>query len=218
MTLANGALRLFLADDHPIVLGGLEKLLALRPNYTIVGTATDGRTAWELIQQLEPDVALLDINMPELCGLEVLEHVEGHGLATRVILLTASAADSQLKRAVYQGAWGIMLKDFAADVLLECIDTVAGGTRWLPEDLLGPALEREEARQRSAGTISRLLTGREQEVAQLVAAGLSNKEIARRLSLSEGTVKIHLHNIYGKLEVSNRTNLATLVHRSFDEQ
>jgi two-component system, NarL family, nitrate/nitrite response regulator NarL len=205
-----------MADDHPLVLSGLERLLALRSNLDIVASVSDGHSARERIRALEPDIALLDINMPGLTGLDVLAYVERHGLATRVILLTASAADAQLVEAVAGGAWGIVMKDCAADALLECIDEVAAGKRWLPQNTIGPATQRHNARQQSLGAMKQLLTGREQEIAQLVAEGLSNKKIARKVGISEGTVKIHLHNIYSKLEVSNRTNLATLVHRSAD--
>lgn len=206
------ALRVVIADDHPIVLNGLKSLLSLRPGIEIVGLANNGASALQTIQSAEPDLAILDINMPELSGVDVLENVEKEGLSTRVVLLTASASDAHIERAVRFGAWGIMLKDTAADDLLECIEKVISGERWLPPDLIGPAIARETKRRVEKEAVENSLTAREQELVRFVADGLSNKEIARRANISEGTVKIHLHNIYQKLNVSNRTSLATLSH------
>jgi DNA-binding NarL/FixJ family response regulator len=212
----HASLRIVLADDHPIVLGGLRALLSSRPTIEIVGTATDGARALQLICSAEPDLALLDINMPTLTGVDILQKIEGEGLSTRVILLTASASDAHIERAVNCGAWGIMLKDTAADDLLAAIEGVVAGERWLPEDLVGPAILREIQRRNQKQSLDALLTPREQELVRLVAEGLANKQIARRIRISEGTVKIHLHNIYQKVGVSNRTALATLAHRSAD--
>jgi two-component system nitrate/nitrite response regulator NarL len=209
--------RVVIADDHPIVLSGLRALLGSRPELEIVGTANDGTRALHLICSAEPDLALLDINMPGLTGVDILQKIEGEGLSTRVILLTASASDSHIERAVQCGAWGILLKDTAADDLLAAIDQVLVGERWLPQELVGPAIHREVQRRSQKQSLKILLTSRELELVQLVAEGLANKQIARRLSISEGTVKIHLHNIYQKLGVSNRTALATLAHKSADE-
>ena len=168
------------------------------------------------IQELEPDIALLDINMPKLSGLDVLEALEECGLATKTVLLTAMATDSQVTKAVLHGAWGIMLKDSAADALLECLEAVSSGKRWLPHELIDPALRRDADRRESRGQLSETLTPREQEIAMFVAEGLSNKQIGKKIGISDGTVKIHLHNIYKKLDVTNRTGLATLVQRTQD--
>jgi two-component system nitrate/nitrite response regulator NarL len=176
--------------------------------------ASDGTTALETIRSVEPDMAILDINMPGLTGVDVLESLEEEGLGTRVILLTASASDAHIERAVRCGAWGIMLKDTAAEDLLTCIDMVISGERWLPADLVGPAIAREAQRRSEKDSLKHALTAREQQLVGLVAEGLANKQIARRINISEGTVKIHLHNIYQKLGVSNRTALTTLAHRS----
>ena len=216
MTGGNGKLRIFLADDHPIVLAGLERLLGLQPECVVVGKSADGASALKEIEELEPDIALLDINMPKLSGLEVLEALESSGLSTRAIILTASATDSQVITAVTSGAWGIVLKDRVSDTLLECIAAVSLGQPWLPPDLVSPAFERDAHRRRSAVELDELLTTREQEIAKLIAEGLSNKHIGKQVGISDGTVKIHLHNIYNKLGVTNRTALATLVQRTQD--
>jgi DNA-binding NarL/FixJ family response regulator len=208
--------RIVLADDHPIVLAGLERLLALAHRFDVVATSGDGITALQAIQELEPEIALLDINMPKLSGLQVLEALEECGLSTKTVLLTASATDSQVKKAIVHGAWGIMLKDSAADALLECLETVSAGERWLPQDFINPALQRDSDRRRSQVKLAEVLTQREHEIALLIADGLSNKQIGKQIGISDGTVKIHLHSVYKKLEVTNRTELATLVQRTVE--
>src|SRR5215207_8434500 len=208
------AVRVVLADDHPIVLTGLRALLQPEPGVEIVAAAPEGATALELIRAHEPDIAVLDINMPQLTGLDVLEALEADGLATRVVLLTGSATDEQIATAVERGAWGLLLKEHALDTLTECLKTVAAGRRWLPEELVAPAVRRATERRATVGQLERVLTAREYEIADLIAQGLSNKHIARALAISEGTVKIHLHNMYEKLGGLNRTALAMLVQRA----
>jgi DNA-binding NarL/FixJ family response regulator len=208
--------RIVLADDHPIVLAGLERLLSIGRRFDVVATSCDGTAALQAIQDLEPEIALLDINMPKLNGLEVLEALEDRGLSTKTVLLTASATDSQVRKAVTHGAWGIMLKDSAADALLDCLETVSAGERWLPHELIDPALERAADRHRSQTKLAEVLTHREHEIALLIADGLSNKQIGKQIGISDGTVKIHLHSVYKKLRVTNRTELATLVQRVID--
>src|SRR3954447_10015623 len=215
-----GAVRVVLADDHPIVLDGLQALLRSEPGVEVVAAAPDGAIALELIRTHEPSMAVLDITMPQLTGLEVLEALEADGLATRVVLLTGSATDEQIATAVERSAWGLLLKEHALDTLIQCLKTVAAGQRWLPEELVASAVRRAAERRETVVQLRRVLTAREYEIAGLVAQGLSNKHIARLLKLSEGTVKIHLHNIYEKLGgvdriwSVNRTSLAVLMRNS----
>jgi two-component system nitrate/nitrite response regulator NarL len=206
--------RVVLADDHPIVLTGLRAVLQVEPGVEIVAAAPEGATALELIRAHEPDIAVLDIDMPQLTGLDVLEALEADGLSTRVVFLTGSASDEQIATAVEQGAWGILLKENALSVLTECLEAVSSGQRWLPEALIAPAVRRATERRERDGQLERVLTAREHEIAGLVAQGLSNKHICRRLSISEGTVKVHLHNMYEKLQISNRTVLAAWMRPS----
>jgi DNA-binding NarL/FixJ family response regulator len=208
------AVRVVLADDHPIVLTGLRAVLQVEPGVEIVAAAPEGATALELIRAHEPDIAVLDIDMPQLTGLDVLEALEADGLSTRVVFLTGSASDEQIATAVEQGAWGILLKENALSVLTECLEAVSSGQRWLPEALIAPAVRRATERRERDGQLERVLTAREHEIAGLVAKGLSNKHICRRLSISEGTVKVHLHNMYEKLQISNRTVLAAWMRPS----
>ena len=145
------AMRVVLADDHPIVLGGLRALLQAEPGVEIAAAALDGATALEMIRAHEPEIAVLDINMPQLTGLEVLEALEADGLATRVVLLTGSVSDEQIATAVERGAWGLLLKESAPGTLIACLKTVAAGQRWLPEELVAPAIRRAAERRATDG-------------------------------------------------------------------
>jgi two-component system, NarL family, nitrate/nitrite response regulator NarL len=217
MTVAQSSVTVVLADDHPIVLNGLKGLLSSDPRFDVAATFSNGKDALQGLRQLEPTLAVLDICMPGLTGVEVLKSVEDDGLGTRVVFLTATATDEQIVEAVSHGAWGIMLKDAAADALVDCLSSVVDGERWLPPELVSAALAREASRRENSEQLKHLLTTREREIAMLVADGLSNKEIARRSSISEGTVKIHLHNAYQKLGVANRTSLAGLARRNWGQ-
>ena len=196
-----------LADDHPLVLRGLAQLIATRPQFEIVATATDGNAAIDDIRRHAPDVAVVDVNMPKLSGLDVLRAAVTERLATRIVFLTASLTDERMLQAVNLGIYGIVLKDSAPESLLDCLDQVVAGGRWLAADLVQSALMRETARRRTGRGPIEALTTREAEVMRLVTAGLSNKQVARQLALSEGTVKIHLHNVYRKLNLGSRTAL-----------
>jgi DNA-binding NarL/FixJ family response regulator len=196
-----------LADDHPLVLRGLAQLIATRPQFEIVATATDGNAAIDDIRRHAPDVAVVDVNMPKLSGLDVLRAAVTERLATRIVFLTASLTDERMLQAVNLGIYGIVLKDSAPESLLDCLDQVIAGGRWLAADLVQSALMRETARRRTGRGPIEALTTREAEVMRLVTSGLSNKQVARQLALSEGTVKIHLHNVYRKLNLGSRTAL-----------
>ena len=203
-------LRVVLADDHPVVLSGLRMLLQAERSFNVIAACSSGAAALQSMRDHEPELAVLDISMPDLTGLDVLQAIDENRIPTRVVLLTASATDDQIVTAVARGARGILLKDTAVDTLIECLHKVAAGDRWLPPELVDAALEREAGRRLRGDQIEDLLTAREREVLLLVAEGLSNKEIARRINLSDGTVKIHLHNIYQKLGTPNRTAVAVL--------
>lgn len=198
------------ADDHPIVLRGLLGLLAEERGVKVLAACADGGAARDAIRSLEPDVAMLDISMPVMTGIEVLAEVRRERLRTRVILLTATATNSEILEAVASGAKGVLLKAMAADDLVRCLSAVAAGGRWLPREVLDRALRADSPEAVAGEAACRALTSREREVTTLVAKGLSNKEIARQLDLMEGTVKLHLHNIYQKTGVKNRTGLAAL--------
>jgi RNA polymerase sigma factor (sigma-70 family) len=211
------SISIVVADDHPVVLHGLADVLRANSDMNVVAVCSDGATALEAIRKWSPNVAVLDILMPGLTGLDVLARIVADGLATKVVFLTATASDAQLVRAVSDGAQAIVLKEEALSELVQCIRAVAEGRVWLPLAVINAALEREAKRRSKSQILTQLLTIRERQVVLLIADGLSNKEVGRRLQVSEGTVKIHLHNIYQKLQVNNRTALATLAVTHRDE-
>jgi two-component system nitrate/nitrite response regulator NarP len=199
-------IRLLIADDHQLVLHGIEGLFDA-PEFQIVKSCGDGFSAMAEIERGDCDVAILDIHMPGLSGLEVLTATRQQGLATKVVLLTSNINDAALVEAIRNGVDGLVLKETAASLLVNCVRAVSAGERWIDRDAMSRAFSLLSAPQSQTGK----LTGREAEVARHVAEGLRNKEIAARTGISEGTVKVHLHKIYEKLNVSSRTELAIYI-------
>jgi DNA-binding NarL/FixJ family response regulator len=206
----NGELKIVLADDHPIVRQGLLALLAANPSIVVAAGCANGREALGAIREHRPNIAILDVRMPEMSGVKVLCEVMREHLPTRIILLTASIADEELLTAMRQGVSGVILKDQAADELLACLDGVAAGGRWLPRQLVAEAQQRQGQNSGPRAIHFHRLTVREQEIVSHVSLGLSNKGIAERVGLSEGTIKVHLRNIFDKLEVTSRTAVVAL--------
>jgi DNA-binding NarL/FixJ family response regulator len=202
---------ILLADDHPLVLFALSTVLATAHGLKIVGQCQDGQSALEEIRAQRPELALIDFHLPKLDGLGILTAVQREEIPTRVILFSASMADHEIRAAVLSGAQGLILKESGPETLLQCIQHVASGSQWFQTDIVTPAVEREIMRLQQAAERVRPLTPREAELALLVAAQMSNKEIANGLSLSEGTVKIHLHNLYRKLGIRRRSELIEFV-------
>jgi DNA-binding NarL/FixJ family response regulator len=196
-----------LADDHPLVLRGLQELIGAQPEFLIRSASADGETALADIRRERPDLAVLDLNMPRLSGLEIVRALVTERISARVVFVTAALTDDQILEAVTLGVWGIVLKDMAAETIVDCLKRVTRGDRWLPGDLIQAAISGQAGRRARRFNSVDTLTTREREVADLVARCLSNKEIATQLNLSEGTIKIHLHNIYRKLAINSRTAL-----------
>jgi DNA-binding NarL/FixJ family response regulator len=205
------SLSVVVADDHPVVLHGIVDVLKSCTNIDVVGACYDGLSVLDATRKFSPDIAVLDIAMPGLNGLDVLATMAAEKLDTKVVFLTASITDEQIVSALAGGAKAILLKDAAPDDLLRCVHSVARGENWFPEELVNLALEREKSRMQSKD-FGHILTARERQILVLVAEGLPNKSVASRLGLSVGTVKIHLHNIYEKLGVPNRTTLTAFVY------
>jgi two-component system nitrate/nitrite response regulator NarL len=202
------AIRLFLADDHPIVLDGLTRVLATNTRYAIVGTATNGTEALDAIRAKTPDVAILDIRMPGKTGIEVAAAILNEKLATRVVLLTADITDDDTLAAVRLGVHGVLLKQMAKSLLLKCIDKVHAGGRWVEQESMRRAFENLLKRESAPEAVAASeLTSAETRIVELVVTGARNKEIAERLHLSESTVKNHLHSIYLKLNLESRRQL-----------
>jgi two-component system nitrate/nitrite response regulator NarP len=199
--------RVLIADDHPIMLSGIRSILD-GSEFQVVATATNGAAALEEIARTAPDILLLDLRMPELDGMDVLRTLRNRGDRRAVILLTAELEDDNLVEAIQLGVEGILLKDGAQNLLLNCLGKVASGGRWIDKSLLERALEATMRDSRAQPSPSETLTQREKAIVSLVARGLRNKEVASELDLTEGTVKVYLYRIYEKLGVTNRTELA----------
>jgi len=200
-------IRIVLADDHPIVLDGLEQLFKLEPEFEVVSRVPTAEAAVKAVEDHQPDVLVLDLAMPGHDGLWALQELAARQSATRVVLLTAHVDEAKLLEAVRLGVAGVVLKEMAPRLLIECVRKVHAGGRWLEKQSVARAMDRMLKRESELGRLLRLLTPREIEIVRLASEGLRNREIAERLSITEGTVKIHLHNIYEKLGVTGRAQL-----------
>ena len=201
------SISLVIADDHPIVLAGLESLLQREGDMNVVARCTDGVEAIRAVVKHRPDILILDLRMPRIDGVAVLEQLSRQELGTRVVLLAAVVDDDQLVRAMRLGVRGVVLKEMAAQCLVDCVREVHAGRQWFEQRALGDAIEKFVRRETAAKEISGVLSRRELDVVRAVAGGLRNREIAEKLGIAEGTVKLHLHTIYTKLNVDGRTAL-----------
>jgi DNA-binding NarL/FixJ family response regulator len=199
-------IRVVLADDHAIVLNGLKRLFDSDSGFSVVECCRDGDEALRAARAQAPDVLVLDMRMPGRTGLEVLRDL-GPASPCRTVLLTAVITDDEVLQAVQLGAQGIVLKESDPETLLECVRRVHDGQQWLDRETMARAFGRAAQRESIAREAARVLTPREAEIVQMVAQGLRNRVIGEGLSISEGTVKIHLHNIYEKVKVNGRLEL-----------
>jgi DNA-binding NarL/FixJ family response regulator len=208
--------RILIADDHPIVRDGLKKLLQLEDDFEIVGEAGDGREVLDKVQELDPDVLLLDLRMPNLDGLSALQALQQSNKRTRVIVLTASEDKNEFVQAMKLGCCGLVLKQTAPDLIVKSIRKVHSGEIWLDSHTTAAVMRQFQTGQESGGgqvagkggRERNPLSSREREIVALVAQGYKNKEMAEKMFISEQTVKNHLHNIFDKLGVSDRLELA----------
>ena len=200
-------IRIVIADDHAVVLKGLETLLTLESDMAVVATCDSGERTLEAVRQHHPDILLLDLLMPGMNGLDVLGAIKTEGGGPRVILLTASIEDHEVLNAMELGVEGIFLKEMPPNLLFQCIRKVHAGEQWVERQTTARAMGRLLRRQASEREIAKLLTPREIEIIRLVAQGLRTGAIAGRLNVAEATVKTHLHNIYDKLKLDGRVAL-----------
>jgi len=196
------------ADDHPLLLDAMENLFRLEKDIKVVARCLDGDEAVKAVRRYKPDILVLDIRMPRKDGLGVLRDMRKEKLPTGVVVLTAALDDEEVAEAVRLGARGLVLKELAPKLLVQCVRKVHAGELWLEKHSVSSALEKLLKRESGRNEVVQSLTSREIEIVKQVAAGLRNIEIAKKLFISEGTVKMHLHNIYQKLGVDSRTQLS----------
>jgi DNA-binding NarL/FixJ family response regulator len=199
-----------IADRHPVVLQGLTSVLEAQNGFKVVACCSNGMSCIEAIRNLTPDIAVIDIAMPGLTGLEIITIANSEGLATRVVFFSAVVEDRQLALSAAAGAYGVILKDVPLETLVQSLREIATGQRLLPLPSVNHVIPSEQKSIAIAESVLTALTERERQIMRLVSEGLSNKQIGRRLNIADGTIKQHLHHIYQKLEISNRTVLAAL--------
>jgi len=195
---------ILIADDHPLVLMGLNALLGATPAFRVAAQACDGEQAVALYREHRPAVAILDLNMPRLGGVEAIEQIRAFDPAASIVILTTYQGDEDVYRALRAGAKAYLLKDSGPDQLTDCLRTVASGKQFLPAAVASKLAERQT---------SSPLSRRELEILAHLATGKSNKMIARSAAIEVGTVKFHVNNILAKLNVGSRTEAATVAAR-----
>jgi len=200
-------IRIAIADDHALVLHGLKRLFDGEQEFEVVECCGNGAEAIAAARRGNVDVLLLDIKMPGLSGIDVLRTLSAERLKCSTVLLTAALSDSDAVEGLKLGVRGIVLKESSPDTLLECIRRVSRGEQWVDSETMTRALDTITRRESMANDPNRTLTARELEIVRMIAQGLRNKAIAERLFISEGTVKIHLHNVYEKLGLDGRLEL-----------
>jgi len=190
------AIRVMVADDHPVVREGLAALIGRQPDMSVVGEAANGQEAIELFRQQRPDVALMDLRMPQVDGIGAIQAIHTEFPNAHILVLTTYEGDEDIYRGLRAGAQGYLLKDTPREALLEAIRAASSGQTRLPAEMATKLAERLRSPE---------MTARELEVLQLIAAGHSNQEIAKALFIAESTVKAHVNSLLSKLGVNDRT-------------
>jgi len=194
-------IRVLICDDHPMLREGLTAVLQAQPDIVVVGEADDGVKAVAAFRDLQPDITLMDLQMPVLNGVAAINAIRRECPKARIIVLTTYAGDAQALQALKAGAVGYLLKNSVRKELLDVIKTVHAGHRYLPPEI---------ATEIAFHAHDEPLTGREVDILQLIAVGEANKQVAGKLGIAEETVKAHLKNIFAKLDVADRTHAVTV--------
>ena len=210
-------MRVMLVDDRPLVRNGIASLLRAR-GHEVVGEADDGREALDIVGQASPDVVLMDIKMPGMGGLEATRLMTAQHPEVKIVMLTVSDDENDLFEAVKSGAQGYLLKDLEASQFFEALDAIDRGEAVIPTRLAGNLVEEFRSKSQEVGEAepSDALSPREREVLDQVSQGLTNREVAERLYISENTVKYHMKNILDKLHLRNRSQVIAWVARQGD--
>lgn len=195
--------RILVADPHPVTRRGLVGLL-LEAGHDIAATVEDNDGASDAVLRLSPDILLMEVALAGGSAIEILRTLRAKADETPVILLSSRISDEELAEAANLGAEGLLLKSCPEGIILKCVDEVRCGRKWIDRALVARII----AAQQKIKPLDRRLSGREQEIARLAATGKPNRYIAEIIGIAEGTVKVHLHNIYQKVGVNNRTELA----------
>lgn len=201
-------IRIIIADDHPVVRRGLIQFMADEEELEVVAECADGESALQAVAQHAPDVLIVDLQMPRLNGMEVLQRLSEMPSSPATVLLAGNISDDEVVQAMRMGAKGVVLKEMAPSLLVACIKKVATGGTWLEKEAVGRALEKMLRHEQSRQKVREVLTPREIDIVRMVASGLGNREIGEKLFISEGTVKTHLHSVYEKLGIKSRVQLA----------
>lgn len=196
-----------LADDHPLMLGALGDLLSSEQDFAVLAKCLNGEDALEAVRLHRPDILILDLCMPKKDGLTVLKEMSLERSATRVVLLAAVVEHEEILEATRLGVRGVVLKEMAPRLLVQCLRKVHAGQVWLERHSAAQAIETLLRREAGAREVTKLLTPREIEIARMAALGQRNKVIGERMMISEGTVKTHLHHIYEKVHLRCRAEL-----------
>jgi DNA-binding NarL/FixJ family response regulator len=204
LSILPAAIRLVLADDHPLVLRGIEDLLASEPDCELLASCGNGKEALAAVRRHQPDVLILDSRMPVMSGLEVIQALVRERSPTRIVLHAEGFEEELIREAVRLGVRGVVLKEMPPATLLLCARKVNGGESWLEWRSASRVLDELLRKEEGARDVAGILTRRELETLALLCRGLRNKEIAKDLSISESTVKVHLRHIYEKLHLKGR--------------
>jgi DNA-binding NarL/FixJ family response regulator len=197
-------IKILCVDDHPVVLDGLSAIIAMQPDMAVAATAPNGEQALRVFREQKPDVTIVDLSLPDMSGFELIEAMREVDNRAKVIVLSSYDGDADIQRALNAGAQGYVAKGLVRDELLTAIRTVSKGGKHIPA-----AIAQRLVENMNGDAIS----GREVQVLELVADGRRNKEIAAELSIAEDTVKMHVRNIFSKLNVTDRTEAVTVALR-----
>lgn len=200
-------IKLVAADPHPLSLLGLEQLLKTEPGIDLVASCSTADEAMQALWTHKPELLLLDINLPDRNGLELIKELKNSSLEVKVVIMTVTMDEEQTIDALKFGVKGVMLKNMPSHLLVQCLQKVTAGGVWMEKESIGHAFEKMLQREAGMRRLATILTARETEVMRAVASGMSNQQIAEKLIVSEGTIKIHVHNIYRKLGINNRVDL-----------